>query len=323
VCQEPPESATIRSAGGKRPGCWSHARRRFVEAARAGDKIALEGVCLIAPIFAVERASLLAGDSAEQRRARRVEMTRPLLDKLRAWLDDKLGTAPPKSPLGKALGYLDRQWRRLILFVEDGHVEATNNRRERELRRLVLGRKNWLFAWGDIGGERTANILSIIATAISHNVNPRANFHLVARKIVDGWPQSKLRDLLPDRMLATHPHLFVGERDEVAELTRSSASAFGASGASLTSSLMASRILPMQPINRRELIGRALDEAHERAHRERDAALSEVTADPIERGKQSELLVDEPGEPLAGDLTVVRNAGSSAAPLRPCRMVQC
>ena len=100
-------------------------------------------------------------------------------------------------------------------------MEASNNRRERELRRLVLGRKNWLFAWDDIGGERTANILSIITTAISHDVNSRAYLHLVARKIVDGWPQSKLRDPLPDRMLATHPHLLVGERDEVAELTRS------------------------------------------------------------------------------------------------------
>ena len=152
---------------------------------------------------------------------RRGEMTRPVLDKLRAWLDDKLGVAAPKTPLGNALGYLDRQWRRLILFVEDGHVEATNNRRERELRRLVLGRTNWLFAWGDIGGERTAGILSIIATAISHEVNPRAYLHLVVRKIVDGWPQSQLRELLPDRMLATHPQLFIGERNDLDDVTHS------------------------------------------------------------------------------------------------------
>lgn len=203
----------IERAGGQRPGCWSHGRRGLVESARAGDQIALEGVRLIAPIFAVERASLLAGDTAEQRRDRRAEHTRPVLGELRAWVDDKLGVAPPKSPLGAALGYLDRQWSRLILFLEDGNIEATNNRRERELRRLVLGRKNWLFTWGDIGGERTARILSIIATAISHDVNPRAYLHIVARKIVDGWPQSRLRELLPDRMLLAHPELFVGERD--------------------------------------------------------------------------------------------------------------
>lgn len=214
-CDGTSVTSFIERAGGRRPGCWSHGRRRFVEAARGGDQIALEGVRLIAPIFAIERASLLAGDSAEQRRERRVDNTGPVLDELRAWVDDRLGVAPPKTPLGQALGYLDRQWRRLVLFLDDGNIEATNNRRERELRRLVLGRKNWLFAWGDIGGERTARILSIIATAISHDVNPRAYLHLVARKIVDGWPQSQLRELLPDRMLEVHPELFIGEYDEL------------------------------------------------------------------------------------------------------------
>jgi len=119
---------------------------------------------------------------------------------------------PPKTPLGRALGYLHRQWRRLVLFLEDGNIELTNNRRERELRRLILGRKNWLFTWLDLGGERTAAILTIVATCIAHDVNPRAYLHLVTRLIVRGWPQKKLRELLPDRILGTHPELYVGER---------------------------------------------------------------------------------------------------------------
>jgi hypothetical protein len=170
-------------------------------------------VRLIAPLFAIERASTLAGDTAEARRARRNEFTRPVLDKLRAWLDEQRGAVPPKTPLGKGLGYLHRQWNRLLLFLEDGNIEATNNRRERELRRLILGRKNWLFAWLDQGGERTAHILSIIASCIAHDVNPRAYLHRVTRLIVLGWPQAKLRELLPDRMLASHPELYVGEPD--------------------------------------------------------------------------------------------------------------
>jgi transposase len=218
-CDGTSVTSFIERSGGTRPGCWSHGRRRFVEAARAGDRIALEALQLIAPIFGVERESMMAGDCSSARRARRVEKTRPLLDALRIWVDRQLGRAPPKTPLGKALGYLDRQWRRLVLFVEDGNVEATNNRRERELRRLVLGRKNWLFTWGDDGGHRTARILSVIATAISHDVNPRAYLHLVARRIVDGWPQSRLRDLLPDRMLHEHPELFVGDDQELAAVT--------------------------------------------------------------------------------------------------------
>jgi hypothetical protein len=212
-CDGTSVTSFLERTGGKRPGCWSHGRRALVTAARAGDAIALEGVRLIAPLFAIERASTLAGDTAEARRARRNEFTRPVLDKLRAWLDEQRGAVPPKTPLGKGLGYLHRQWNRLLLFLEDGNIEATNNRRERELRRLILGRKNWLFAWLDQGGERTAHILSIIASCIAHDVNPRAYLHRVTRLIVLGWPQAKLRELLPDRMLASHPELYVGEPD--------------------------------------------------------------------------------------------------------------
>jgi hypothetical protein len=163
--------------------------------------------------YAIERDSRLAGDTAEQRQARRAAYTRPVLDELRGWVDEQRQLVPPKTPFGRALGYLHRQWKRLVLFLEDGNIEATNNRRERELRRLVLGRKNWLFTWLDLGGERTAAILTIVATCIAHDVNPRAYLHLVTRLIVHGWPNAKLRDLLPDRILAAHPDLYVGERE--------------------------------------------------------------------------------------------------------------
>jgi hypothetical protein len=136
-----------------------------------------------------------------------------VLAELRRWLDHQREVIPPKTPLGRGLGYLHRPWHRLILFLEDGTIEATNNRRERELRRLVLGRRNWLFTWLDVGGERTAAVLSIIATCIAHDVNPRAYLHLVTRLIVEGWPQSKLRELLPDRILIAHPARYAGERD--------------------------------------------------------------------------------------------------------------
>lgn len=203
----------LERAGGKRPGCWGHGRRRLVEAARGGDAVALHGLQMIAPIFAVEQLSKRAGDGADQRRARRAEHTMPTLDALRAWVDEQRQLVPPKTPLGKALGYLHRQWKRLVLFLDDGNIEATNNRRERELRRLILGRKNWLFTWLDIGADRTAAILTIIATCIAHDVNPRAYLHLVTKLIVNGWPQSKLREILPDRVLAAHPELYAGERE--------------------------------------------------------------------------------------------------------------
>jgi hypothetical protein len=202
----------IERAGGKRPGCMGHARRRFVEAARSGDQLALEALTIIARLFVVERASLEAGETADARRARRQRDSRPVIEELREWLDTHRANTPPKTPLGRALGYLHRQWHRLVLFLEDGNIEATNNRRERELRRLVLGRKNWLFTWLDSGGERTADILSIVATCIAHDVNPRAYLHVVTELIVNGWPQ---RELLPDRILASRPELYVGEPSEL------------------------------------------------------------------------------------------------------------
>ena len=160
---------------------------------------------------------MLAGDNAEQRLARRIEHSKPIIDALRVWLDEQRAVVPPKTALGRALGYLHRQWKRLTLFLQDGNLELTNNRRERELRRLVLGRKNWLFTWLDEGAERTAAILSIIGTCVAHEVNPRAYLHFVTKLIVHGWPQSKLRDLLPDRMLTTHPELYVGDRSVLAD----------------------------------------------------------------------------------------------------------
>jgi transposase len=213
-CDGTPITNCIERAGGKRPGCMAHARRRFVEAAREGDSIALEGLRLIAPLFAVERASAQAGDTAEERLARRQRESVPIIQKLRDWLDDKRGFIPPKTSLGRALRYLHRQWPRLILFLEDGNIELTNNRRERELRRLILGRKNWLFTWLDSGGKRTAAILTIIATCIAHDLNPRAYLHLVTQLIVHGWPQKMLRELLPDRIAVARPDLCVAALDE-------------------------------------------------------------------------------------------------------------
>jgi transposase len=208
----------LERAGGKRPGCWSHGRRGLAEAARGGDLLALEGVRIIARLFAIERASTLAGENAEERLRRRQQESRPVLDELRAWIDAQRDVIPPKTPLGAGLGYLHRQWKRLLLFLDDGHIELTNNRRERELRRLVLGRRNWLFTWLDEGAERTATVLTVIATCIAHGINPRAYLHLVSRLIVNGLPQSKLRDVLPDRVVVGYPELYLGEGGVVPSL---------------------------------------------------------------------------------------------------------
>jgi len=197
----------LERKGGKRPGCWAHGRRRLVECARAGDTLALEGLRLIRRIFAVDRLSALHRETPAERHARRIRDTAPVLDELRQWLDAHFPNTPPKTALGQALGYLHRQWARLILFLQDGRIDLTNNRVERELRALVQGRKNWLFTIGDIGGERIASILTIVATCIAQRVNPRAYLHLLLKLLVGGWPMKNLAALLPERLAEAHPEL--------------------------------------------------------------------------------------------------------------------
>ena len=197
----------VERMGGKRPGCWAHARRRFVAALRAGDTLAGEPLHIIARLFAIERVCDEAHDDARVRHERRRLLAPDVLAELRAWLDRYRGLIPPKTPLGKALGYLHRQWSRLVLFLEDGRIELTNNRAERELRRLVLGRKNWLFAMNDIGGERAATMLTIFGTCISQGIRPRQYLHELVKRLLAGWPQARLRELLPDSMLRDVPEL--------------------------------------------------------------------------------------------------------------------
>lgn len=197
----------LERAGGKRPGCWAHGRRAFVACARSGDLLAVVPLRMLRRVFAVERLSAIHGESPEERLCRRKEDSAPVIAELRAWLDEQRGIIPPKTPLGKALGYLHRQWSRLVLFLTDGRIELTNNRLERELRTLVLGRKNWLFVEGDLGGERLATILTILGTCIAHRVNPRAYLHVVVKRIVNGFPNARLRELLPDQIVKLHPEL--------------------------------------------------------------------------------------------------------------------
>jgi transposase len=196
----------IERAGGQRPGCWSHARRGLVLCARSRDRIALAGVKLIAPLFDIERQSKDAGDNAAQRKARRQAQSKPLVANMFAWVDEQRSLVPPTTALGKALGYLHRQRQRLILFLDDGNIPLTNNRRERELRKLVLGRRNWLFTWKDDGGERIANILTIVSTCIAHGINPREYLVVVTEALLAG---RDVAELLPDRIAISHPALCI------------------------------------------------------------------------------------------------------------------
>jgi len=191
----------------RRPGCHSHGRRRLVEAARLGDLRALEGLRLYRKLFEIEkRATRERLDVHERQRLRERESV-PVLDALRAWVLSLAPTVEPKSKLGEALTYLQRQWLRLCLFVYDGAIEVTNNRSERELRPWTLGQHTWLFVGDQTHATRWAAAYSLAHSALAQGLNPRAYLHAVVAKLIAGHPHTKLDELLPDAMLRAQPEL--------------------------------------------------------------------------------------------------------------------
>jgi len=207
-CDGTPTLSFIEKRGGQRPGCWAHARRGFVACVRSGERDAFPFIDLVSELAVIERQAKKAGDDASARLARRQKFSAPVLARIQQWVKEKRGHIPPKSPFGQALGYVHRQWSRLILFLHDGRVELTNNRIERELRRLAQGRKNWLFVWQDEGGQRLADSLSVVATALAHGLDPRKYLHAVLHRIVnESWPRARLAELLPDAIGALEPGL--------------------------------------------------------------------------------------------------------------------
>lgn len=159
-------------------GCWSHARRKFVEAVnvlpdparKAGGTPAHAGLALCDALFKIER-DLHDGTSEERFAARNVR-SQAVLDKLRVWLDDMEAKVLPKSALGAAVTYCRNQWSKLTVFLQDGRLEIDNNRSERAIKPFVIGRKNWLFANSARGAHSSAVIYSLVETAKENGLAP-------------------------------------------------------------------------------------------------------------------------------------------------------
>lgn len=190
-----------------RPGCHSHGRRRLAAASREGDFRALEGLRIYAKLFAVEKEADRAKMSADERLALRQEKSAPVMDDLRDWVLRLAPGAEPKSKLGEALTYLQRQWMRLSVFLLDGAIELTNNRSERELRPVCLGRHTWLFVGDQIHATRWTAAFTLAHSALAQGLDPRAYLHAVAKALIAGHPHTRLDELLPDAMQRAHPEL--------------------------------------------------------------------------------------------------------------------
>jgi transposase len=175
--------------------CWAHVRRKFYDLEQAhASPVAREALQRIGAVYGIEEQ--IRGRPPEQRREVRRAQAKPLLDSLRQWFEATLSKLSRKSETTAAIRYALPRWDALTRYIEDGHIEIDNNAAERSLRGVALGRKNYLFAGSDAGGERAAGIYSLIGSAKLNGIDPEAYLRQVLTCIAD-HPISRIEDLLP------------------------------------------------------------------------------------------------------------------------------
>ena len=190
-------------------GCWSHARRPFfaladlAEAARRKAQgettmpispLALEMVRRIDALFEIERS--INGKGADERLAVRQQLSAPLVAELEVWMREQRAKLSRSNDIAKAMDYMLKRWPSFTRFLKDGRICLSNNAAERALRGIALGRKSWLFAGSDRGGQRAAAMYSLIVTAKMNDVDPQAWLADVLARIAE-HPVHRLDELLP------------------------------------------------------------------------------------------------------------------------------
>ncbi len=170
-------------------------RRKFHDIHAAGrSPIAQEALTRIAALYAIEAP--ITGKPPDLRRHARQAEAAPLLDGRRSWLEMTLTKVPGRSDVAGAIRYALSRWTALTRYVDDGTIAIDNNPVERAIRPVALGRKNWLFAGSDAGGERAAAIYSLIQTAKLNGLDPKAYLRHVIGCIAD-HPVNRVAELLP------------------------------------------------------------------------------------------------------------------------------
>lgn len=186
-------------------GCWAHARRYFFEARDSDATRSAEALARIRVFYAIEDEAreLIArgkvgGTDADAVRVRlRQERTKAKLAEFAAWMDEQAPRVLPKSPIGQAIAYARRQWAALQQFTEQGFLNIDNNASERALRAVAIGRRNWLFAGSDKGGQTAAVLYTITQSCRRHGIDPFAYLQNVL---------SRLPNTSADSLLALLPH---------------------------------------------------------------------------------------------------------------------
>jgi transposase len=179
----------------KEAACWAHVRRKFYDLQEAHQSpVAVEALERIAGLYAVEND--IRGRAPEERREIRNARSRPQLEALKQWLEETLGKLSRKSDTALAVRYALGRWEALLRYCDDGRLEIDNNAAERALRVVALGRKNFLFAGSDGGGESAAAMYSLIGTAKLNGIEPESYLRNVLSRIAE-HPVNQIDQLLP------------------------------------------------------------------------------------------------------------------------------
>lgn len=187
--------ARLYEQGVTEAACWAHVRRKFFDAhAATQSPLAHEALQRIATLYEVEAE--ISGKSPQVRLSVRTAQSKPLFEGMRQWFDKTLARVPGKGELAGAIRYALSRWDALTLVLRDGRACLDNNAAERAMRPMTLGRKNWLFAGADIGGERAAAIYSLTETAKLNMLDPEHYLKLVLERIAD-HPVNRVHELLP------------------------------------------------------------------------------------------------------------------------------
>jgi hypothetical protein len=182
--------------------CWAHVRRKFFDLQQAhGSHVASEALERIGALYGIEQE--IRGRPPDERRDIRQARAKPLLTSLRQWFETTLPKLSRKSDTTAAIHYALSLWDALVRYAADGNLEIDNNAAERALRAVALGRKNYLFAGSDAGGERAATIYSLIGSAKLNGLDPEAYLREVLTRIAD-HPITRIDELMPWN-LASNP----------------------------------------------------------------------------------------------------------------------